>query len=143
EAVRHLDVEEDSRGEPGPWRGTRRPETRGDVFTTFTTVTSIRSVRPPPGSGPYHRDMQTLPTEEQVRAALGEVIDPEIRRPITDLGMVESAEIKPDGSAEVTILLTVAGCPMRETLTKDVTAAMRKLPGVTDVKVTLGVMSEE
>jgi ATP-binding protein involved in chromosome partitioning len=88
-------------------------------------------------------DMQTLPTEEQVREALHGVLDPEIKRPITDLGMVESAEITPDGKAEVTVLLTVAGCPMRETLTRDVTAAMTKLPGVTNVEVTLGVMSDE
>jgi ATP-binding protein involved in chromosome partitioning len=88
-------------------------------------------------------DMQTLPTEEQVREALHGVLDPEIKRPITDLGMVESAEITSDGKAEVTVLLTVAGCPMRETLTRDVTTAMSKLPGVTNVEVTLGVMSDE
>ncbi|HEY6739728.1 MAG TPA: Mrp/NBP35 family ATP-binding protein [Actinopolymorphaceae bacterium] len=87
--------------------------------------------------------MQKLPTEEQVRAALGNVIDPEIRRPITELGMVQSVEVRPDGRAEVTILLTVAGCPMREKLTKDTTEALRALPGITDVEVRLGVMTEE
>ncbi|MBM7786028.1 ATP-binding protein involved in chromosome partitioning [Tenggerimyces flavus] len=87
--------------------------------------------------------MKTLPTEDQVRTALGKVLDPEIKRPITELGMVRSAEVRPDGHAEVTVLLTVAGCPMRDTLTRDVTAAMAALPGVTDVNVTLDVMSAE
>lgn len=87
--------------------------------------------------------MAKLPTEDEIRNALGTVIDPEIKRPITELGMVESAEVTPDGVAHVTVLLTVAGCPMREKLTTDVTAAVGKLPGVTEVKVQLGVMTDE
>jgi len=87
--------------------------------------------------------MQKVPTKEQVLAALNGVLDPEIRRPITDLGMVESVEVRPDGTVLVTVLLTVAGCPMRDTLTKEVTRALSPLPGVTDVRVTLGVMSDE
>ncbi|MGW5360375.1 Mrp/NBP35 family ATP-binding protein [Actinopolymorpha pittospori] len=85
----------------------------------------------------------TVPTQEQLRAALGGVLDPEIRRPITELGMVRSVEVRLDGTAEVTVLLTVAGCPMRETLTRDVTKALSALPGVRDVAVTLDVMSAE
>ncbi|HEY8457101.1 MAG TPA: Mrp/NBP35 family ATP-binding protein [Actinopolymorphaceae bacterium] len=87
--------------------------------------------------------MQSLPSQEQIHAALAKVIDPEIRRPITDLGMVRSAEVDPDGTARVTVLLTVAGCPMRETLTHDVTKAVSALPGVTNVEVKLDVMSDE
>ncbi|WP_020580222.1 Mrp/NBP35 family ATP-binding protein [Actinopolymorpha alba] len=87
--------------------------------------------------------MQKLPSQEQIQAALGGVLDPEIRRPITELGMVRSAEVRPDGTALVTVLLTVAGCPMRETLTRDVTKALTELPGVTAVDVTLDVMSAE
>ena len=87
--------------------------------------------------------MTTLPTEDQVRTALGKVLDPEIKKPITELGMVRSAAVRPDGHAEVTVLLTVAGCPMRDTLTRDVTAAVSALPGVTGVDVTLDVMSQE
>jgi ATP-binding protein involved in chromosome partitioning len=87
--------------------------------------------------------MQSLPSQEQIHAALAKVIDPEIRRPITDLGMVRSAEVDPDGTARVTVLLTVAGCPMRETLTHDVTKAVSELPGVTNVEVKLDVMSDE
>ncbi len=87
--------------------------------------------------------MQNVPTKDQLHAALGGVLDPEIRRPITELGMVRSAEVLPDGAAKVTVLLTVAGCPMRDTLTKDVTAAVSKLPGVRTVDVTLDVMSDD
>ncbi|GAA1936322.1 Mrp/NBP35 family ATP-binding protein [Nocardioides marmoribigeumensis] len=83
------------------------------------------------------------PTPDQVRAALASVNDPEIRRPITELGMVESVEVDASGHAAVTILLTVSGCPMRDTLTKDVTAAARSVEGVTGATVTFGVMNDE
>ncbi len=82
-------------------------------------------------------------TDEQLKSALDTVIDPEIRRPITELGMVETAAVDADGVATVTILLTVSGCPMKDTLTTDTEKAMRGVEGVTDVKVTLGVMTDE
>lgn len=82
-------------------------------------------------------------TDEQLRDALSTVIDPEIRRPITELGMVETAAVDADGLASATILLTVSGCPMKDTLTTDTTKALAAIEGVTDVKVTLGVMNDE
>lgn len=82
-------------------------------------------------------------TDEQLRNALSTVIDPEIRRPITELGMVETAAVDADGLASATILLTVSGCPMKDTLTTDTTTALAAIEGVTDVKVTLGVMNDE
>ncbi len=82
-------------------------------------------------------------THEALRAALATVNDPEIRKPITELGMVESAEADEAGHVEVTILLTISGCPLKETLTRDTTAAVLKVPGVTSINVTLGVMSDE
>src|SRR3954470_5144278 len=87
--------------------------------------------------------MSSLPTNDQVHAALATVNDPEIRRPITDLGMVKSIEIGPAGDVRVTIYLTVAGCPMRETITREVTAAVTGVTGVTRVDVMLDVMSAE
>ena len=84
-----------------------------------------------------------LPTPEQVAAALSAVNDPEIHRPITDLGMVKSIEITPGGVIVVGVFLTVSGCPLRDTITRDVTAAVSKLPGVTAVRVELDVMSEQ
>ena len=51
--------------------------------------------------------------EQAVNAALATVIDPELRRPITELGMVESVEISDDGRVRLAVLLTIAGCPLR------------------------------
>ena len=83
------------------------------------------------------------PSNDALFAALSKVIDPEIRKPVTELGMVESVDVDASGLASVTILLTVSGCPLKETLTKDTTAALLGVEGVTNVKVTLGVMSDE
>lgn len=78
--------------------------------------------------------------------ALAKVNDPEIKRPITELGMVDAVDIAAgDGGAEVLVkaLLTVAGCPLKDTITRDVTAAVSAIPGVVRVGVELGVMSAE
>ncbi|HKN55210.1 MAG TPA: Mrp/NBP35 family ATP-binding protein [Amycolatopsis sp.] len=86
---------------------------------------------------------QQLPSVEDVRSALKSVYDPEIKKPITDLGMVKDVEVGSDGVVKVGIYLTVAGCPLKATLTKDTTEAVAKLPGVRDVRVELDVMSDE
>ncbi|WP_431895896.1 Mrp/NBP35 family ATP-binding protein [Nonomuraea sp. bgisy101] len=83
------------------------------------------------------------PSPEQVTAALATVNDPEIRRPITDLDMVKSIDISPSGEVVVGIYLTVAGCPLKDTITRDVTNAVSKLDGVSGVRVVLDVMSQE
>ncbi len=83
------------------------------------------------------------PSLEQINAALATVNDPEIRRPITDIGMVDSVDVSADNRVAVTVLLTVSGCPMKEKLTTDVTAAVSRVEGVTGVDVTLGVMTAE
>ncbi|WP_436493906.1 Mrp/NBP35 family ATP-binding protein [Actinokineospora sp. HUAS TT18] len=84
----------------------------------------------------------TLPTVDTVRAALAKVEDPEIHKPITDLGMVKDVTVHEDGRVDVAIFLTVAGCPLRDKITRDVTAAVSALPGVTDVRVELDVMND-
>src|SRR4051812_16544969 len=84
-----------------------------------------------------------VPGEDAVRAALATVNDPEIHRPITDLGMVKSVEIAADGTVAVAVYLTVAGCPMRETITSNVREAVSRVDGVTGVSVELDVMSDE
>lgn len=86
-------------------------------------------------------DSPTL--EARVRDALTGVLDPEIRRPITDLGMVRSVEVSASGHVAVGVDLTVAGCPMKSTLVKDVTAAATAVDGVAAVDVQLGVMTPE
>ena len=80
---------------------------------------------------------------QAVRTALSRVEDPEIRRPITELGMLDSLTVTEAGVAQVRVLLTVAGCPMREKLTTDVTAAVSAVPGVSEVQLDLGVMTDE
>jgi ATP-binding protein involved in chromosome partitioning len=85
----------------------------------------------------------TSPDLEQINAALATVNDPEIRRPITELGMVESVDVDDAGRVAVKVLLTVAGCPLKDTITRDVTAAVSKVAGVTDVALELGVMSND
>jgi ATP-binding protein involved in chromosome partitioning len=84
-----------------------------------------------------------MPTVEQVTAALATVQDPEIHRPITELNMVDSVEIAPDGVVSVRVLLTVAGCPLKDKITKDVTEAVSAVDGVTGVRLDLGVMNDE
>ena len=86
--------------------------------------------------------MATTPTQDQVRRALDRVIDPELRRPITDLGMVESVEIA-DGAVTVGVLLTVAGCPLKDTIAADIRKEVGALEGVSGVEVRLGVMTDE
>jgi ATP-binding protein involved in chromosome partitioning len=83
------------------------------------------------------------PSQEAVNAALATVIDPELRRPITELGMVESVEIADDGRVTLAVLLTIAGCPLRDTITSDATKALQAVPGVTAVGVDLKVMTQE
>src|SRR3954452_10029204 len=83
------------------------------------------------------------PDLDALNAALATVSDPEIHRPITDLGMVKSVSVAGDGSVDVGIYLTTQGCPLRERITSDVTAAVSKVAGVTAVRVALDVMSDE
>jgi ATP-binding protein involved in chromosome partitioning len=84
-----------------------------------------------------------MPTAEQVTAALATVQDPEIHRPITELNMVDSIDVRPDGVVAVRVLLTVSGCPLKDKITRDVTEAVSRLDGVTGVVVDLGVMDDE
>lgn len=90
--------------------------------------------------GDYDVSMTIL--EKDVLATLETVQDPEIHRPITDLGMVDSVNI--DGSTvTVGILLTTSGCPLRNTITNDVKNAVGAIKGVENVEVTMGEMSDE
>ncbi|OQO90245.1 Mrp/NBP35 family ATP-binding protein [Saccharomonospora piscinae] len=86
---------------------------------------------------------QETPSVEDVRTALNGVHDPEIKKPITELGMVKDISVGADGVVTVAIYLTVAGCPLKDTITRDTTAAVETLSGVRDVRVELDVMSDE
>jgi ATP-binding protein involved in chromosome partitioning len=83
------------------------------------------------------------PSLDAIQAALSTVNDPEINRPVTELGMVKSVDAHADGSVTVGIYLTVSGCPMRGAITDLVTAAVSAVRDVTSVAVDLDVMSDE
>ena len=69
--------------------------------------------------------------------------DPEIHRPITDLGMVKNVSVGDEGTVHVEIYLTVSGCPLREKITHDVTSAVSAVDGVRHVTVDMDVMSDQ
>ena len=77
---------------------------------------------------------------EPVRRAVGAVIDPELRRPIAELGMVRDIAVS-DGVASVAIVLTIVGCPAADRISADVRAAAASVPGVREVSLRVGVMS--
>lgn len=83
---------------------------------------------------------------DRVHEALTTVLDPEIRRPITDLDMVrgvEAADTEAGAQVTVTIALTTSGCPLRETITRDVTNAAESVDGVAGATVTMTVMTDD
>ncbi len=87
--------------------------------------------------------MVAMVSLDEVCGALERVIDPEIRRPITDLNMVDDVQIEDDGTVMVSILLTTAGCPLRETISADVKNVVGALEGVERVFVKMGAMNSE
>lgn len=78
-------------------------------------------------------------SEAAVRAALARVIDPEIRRPITDLDMVRAVEVS-GSRARVDVRLTIVGCPAADSIERDVRAAVLAVPGITGLDLELGAM---
>ena len=83
-----------------------------------------------------------MPTHDEIQAALANVIDPELRRPVTDLGMVRDIVVD-GGSVSVTIALTVAGCPLRNAFEEQVQRHVGALEGVDSVELAFDVMSPE
>jgi ATP-binding protein involved in chromosome partitioning len=83
-----------------------------------------------------------MPSREAVLEALGRVIDPELRRPVTELDMVRSVEVD-GGHVVVTIALTVAGCPLRSSFEDQVRREVASLDGVEDVHLGFDVMSAD
>lgn len=84
----------------------------------------------------------STPTLDAINAALADVIDPELRRPLPDLGMIDRIDID-GGKVSVRVLLTVSGCPMRAELISAVESAVAAVPSVDQVQVELGVMDED
>src|SRR6266540_4209572 len=86
------------------------------------------------------RGAAPMATEDQVRQALRQVLDPEIGKPIEDLGMLQGIRVD-DGTVTVQILLTVAGCPLKDRIDRDVRGAVAPLEGVRHIEVLLGEMT--
>jgi ATP-binding protein involved in chromosome partitioning len=89
-----------------------------------------------------NQEERDVPTQEKVREALRSVLDPEIGRPIEDIGMLKSIEVD-GGTVSVHVLITIEGCPLKDRITNDVTAAVEPLEGVERVRVELTPMSTE
>lgn len=83
------------------------------------------------------------PIDPRLAAALSSVEDPELRRPLIDLGMLRAARLDPDGTAVVEVLLTISGCPLRSTIETDVADAVRGVDGVHRTVVELDVMTPQ
>src|SRR6478735_4104481 len=89
--------------------------------------------------------MSTTPAdlEAAVRSALSKVIDPELRKPITDVGMVKNVAVDADGGVHVEIYLTTSACPKKSEITERVRQVALDVPGTGAVKVSLDVMNDE
>jgi ATP-binding protein involved in chromosome partitioning len=117
---------------------------------TFSSLMGMRATLIETGRGPDAElapttldDIMSTPTIEQLTAALATVHDPEIKRPITELGMVDRLEVDDAGRVQVTVLLTVSGCPLKDTIDRDVRRALAEVDGVTGVELTLGTMTDD
>ncbi len=113
-------------------RGPVEP-TRSMVGETFCRAESAKPLT----------STQQLPSVDDVRSVLAGVKDPEIGKPITELGMVKDVVVAQDGLVTVSVYLTVAGCPLKDKITNDTKAAVGALDGVREVRVQLDVMSDE
>jgi ATP-binding protein involved in chromosome partitioning len=82
------------------------------------------------------------PTADDVRGVLAGVLDPELHASIVDLGMVKDVDVRTDGVVRVKVALTTAGCPLRGQISTDVRSKVRGLPGVVDVEVDYGEMTQ-
>jgi ATP-binding protein involved in chromosome partitioning len=80
--------------------------------------------------------------KDAVLQALERVIDPELQRPVTELDMVRDVEVE-DGVVSLTIVLTVAGCPLRDSFERQVEEALRDVPGIRGFSLSFGVMTPE
>src|SRR5206468_7396688 len=84
----------------------------------------------------------SVPTKDQITEKLTQVIDPELRRSIVELGMVRSIEVRDDGRVEVVVSLTTPGCPIRSHFQQAVVKNVSELEVVNRVVVGFDVLSE-
>ena len=82
------------------------------------------------------------PDRDEILQALERVIDPELRKPVTELDMVRGVDVD-GGRVAVTIALTIAGCPLRSSFEDQVEQALSGVPGVEEVVLSFDVMSPD
>src|SRR5947208_6636012 len=82
------------------------------------------------------------PSRDAILRALEQVIDPELQRPVTELDMVRDIEVE-DGVVSLTVVLTIAGCPLRDSFEKQVDQALTAVPGVRGFSLSFSVMTPE
>ena len=83
------------------------------------------------------------PTREDVVAVLESVIDPELGSDIVSLGMVPAVSVSPTGEVDVTVKLTIGGCPLRADIKREIESRVGVHPGVRDVHITWGEMTPD
>lgn len=115
------------------------PPSSGEIWST-PAPSEGHTCRP--RAGHAHGRTDDIFDPGRIREALGTVLDPEIGRPITELGMVDSIEQSPSGELKITILLTIAGCPMRETIGQQVQHAAQGASNGASVQVVFRTMSD-
>ena len=81
--------------------------------------------------------------DQQVRDALTRVIDPEIRKPVTELDMIGSVTVSPDGAVSIGLMLTILGCPAADSIERHVRGAAASVSGVTSVTVDVSIMTRD
>jgi ATP-binding protein involved in chromosome partitioning len=96
---------------------------------------AVESAGTPPSAGP--------PSAEDVRARLRSVVDPELGDDIVDLGMVGDIEVSAEGDVRVEVALTIAGCPLRSQIDRDVRGSIGALPGVRSVDLSMVEMDAD
>jgi ATP-binding protein involved in chromosome partitioning len=104
----------------------------------------LRTPDPDDPGAPVHRPAEGPPPDPaSVRRTLAGVIDPELHASIVELGMVSEVRVDDGGEVTVKVALTTAGCPLRAQIQSDVESKVRGMPGVTDVRVEYGEMTQE
>ncbi|HKA92471.1 MAG TPA: Mrp/NBP35 family ATP-binding protein [Acidimicrobiia bacterium] len=105
---------------------------------------ALRTPDPDDPGAPVHRPAEgPPPSSADVRRMLEGVIDPELHASIVELGMVRDVRVGADGEVTVKVALTTAGCPLRAQIQSDVESKVRGLPGVGDVRVEYGEMTQD
>lgn len=81
-------------------------------------------------------------SREEILEALKDVKDPELHRSIVELDMIKDVTVV-NGVVTVHAVLTIGGCPLRETIVEAIRSRLLALPGILQVHVKLGVMTPE